>query len=54
MKRNKKYVKTRETRINHLGERVNIYKKVSANRTTWTPTRSHALVFKRRRERFGT
>jgi len=44
MKSNFKYVKTLDTRINHKGETVWVYKRVSANQTTWSPSRSAKVI----------
>ncbi len=46
MKRNFKYVKTNETRINHKGQKVWRYKKAGANLTTWKLGRSRADIAK--------
>ena len=44
MKRNHKYIKTHKTKLNHKGETVPVYKRVSANITTWAPGRDMVKV----------
>jgi len=51
MKRNFKYVKTTKTRVNHKGETVPVYKKISSNLTTWAPYRSYAYIARVKHDR---
>ena len=50
MKKNFKWRKTLRTKVNHKGATVPVFKKVSANYSTWTPNRSWAEILQARRK----